>query len=206
VGPAPVSTAFPGEYEARPWYRKRTNPRWGTPDDELGVALPVRLLVAATSKASVVLYDLIAYSAGFEFLLGLRYSGRDPRVDPMSGERYYYAGEDTDRCFRFGVEYADGTRITSVDRVAGVLDKRPEDFPRLVRLLAGGGGDTQSRNLLYRWWVDGLPSPGRVVIAVEWPAADISFKRLDLIDGSVLASAGAQQSKLWPADPIPPPS
>lgn len=197
MGSTNVTDRFPGGYEARPWYRKSTDPDWGPPDDELGSLLPVRLLAATTSKASVVVSDLIAYSMGFEFMVTILYSGKDPRVDPMGSEHHYVQGGDTDRCLRFGLEYADSVRLTNLDWVAGVAEQRPENAPHLTDVWGGGGGDMQSRNFLYRWWVLGFPPPGMVMFAIEWPAADIRFAKLELVDGSLVESAGRIQRKLW---------
>lgn len=130
-------------------------------------------------------------------MLTIRYSGRDPRVDPIGSEDHYYQGADIDRCLRFGLEYADGIRITNVDRVAGVLEHRPEDSPRLVHLSGGGGGDEQSKAFVYRWWVNGLPPAGPVIFAIEWPAAAIPFTRFELVDSAEVSAAGSNQPKLW---------
>lgn len=47
------------------WYRKHTSPRHGAPDGETGTLLPVRVLLAATPRASIALGHLVAFQPGW---------------------------------------------------------------------------------------------------------------------------------------------
>lgn len=96
---------------------------------------------------------------------------------------------------RFGVEFSDGGRATSLDvyaRPAADLDEPPR--PPLLQARGGGGGGYWRHDA----WVWPLPPAGPLNFACEWPALDIALSRVD-VDAERLQEA-ASRSRLLRAD------
>jgi len=178
-----------GNPQFRPWYQKRTDPSHEAPDDESGALLPVRMHLLASPIASIVLGNLIAYSTGLEFMLGIRYDRAV--LDPMGGCGHYYQDDDPDRCLRIGLQLGDGTRVTSLDYLRRGDEESPPTW-ELTQTWGGGGGDTFQK----RWWLWPLPPPGPVLFVLEWPAA--TGERITArLDGEAIRLAASQSIRFW---------
>src|SRR6266536_936037 len=115
-----------------------------------GVA-PVALLLARTDDTVVGLTDVRGYPNGFVFLLRLRWALVADRYeqlpwpfpdwgspDPLDGDLF------PEELLRFGVQFADGRRVTNMDRYPFVPEDLPADQPVLVE---GGGVGSEGGRL-----------------------------------------------------------
>ena len=92
--------------------------------------------------------------------------------------------------FRFGVQYADGRKATTV----GNPFPAGENVEGPVLLSRGGGGGGHEWDQSY--WVWPLPPLGPVTFACEWPAHGVELTRRE-IDGSLILDAAANAQTLW---------
>ena len=98
-----------------------------------------------------------------------------------------------DEILRFGIQYADGSKATSLGPpMIGPQDKRPEG-PILQHQGGGGGGTVATQ----RFWAWPLPPPGPLAFVCEWPKYAISLTRHE-IDAGVIREAAKRAIELWP--------
>jgi len=177
-------------------------PYAGPPDDELGVAVSVRQLMASSDDIAVGVTGCVAYSNGFQLSLAIRRRpGTEPPVQHRPGA---YPPEPFEMRARVAIRFADGREGATSGHVPSdeMMDfyrswsegKEPVEPPGpVVRPMGGGGGGT-------RWdlnyWVWPLPPDGPVTISCEWDAYKIPRASADL-DGSALRRAGLSSTKLW---------
>jgi hypothetical protein len=145
--------------------------------------VPVALLVARTDTHAVLVDNLLVYPTGFDFDLAVR---RHPRHRRQSG----LWGDD----LRLEVRFADGR---SADNGPGRWPHpggQPPDSPWLYQSVSGPDGG--------HVWLWGLPPPGPLTFACQWPTEQIPPSQAELDAGLVL-DAAARATSLWP-DPSPP--
>ncbi len=91
----------------------------GPPNNILGVVVPLNLVLARSTRAVVTLGALTAYPSGFEIDYLVR--SRDEELGQLLPEHLHRArvrGTSNDlpaELFRFGIEFADGARVTSLE-------------------------------------------------------------------------------------------
>jgi hypothetical protein len=148
--------------------------------------VPVALLVARTDSHAVLIDNLLVYPTGFDFDLTIRFRAGRPRG---SHEHLW------DDRLRLEVRFADGRSA----------DNDPRRWPRPT------GDQLPDPPLLYQStigpdgghvWLWGLPPPGPLTFACDWPAQQIPPSQAVLEAGLVLAAAARAQT-LWP-DQDPP--
>ena len=170
----------------------------GPPNNILGVVVPLNLVVARSARAVVTLGALTAYPSGFEIDYLVR--SRDEELGQLLPEHLHRArargagSELPAELFRFGIEFADGARVTSLRPTlpfAAPESSGPVMVPR------GGGGSLD--RWLGHWWIWPLPPPGRLAFVCEWPAAEIGLARVE-IDADVVRDAAGRAETLWEAD------
>jgi len=172
----------------------RPPPWFAPPENELGVSVPVRLLLARTDAFALGLADVVAYSTGFSLRLALRLHPRseiEPRV--LMPQLHGFGPPSGDDQLRFGVEFSDGRKATNLGR------RPPHEQEPEISLVSAGGGGGGGRSFNVGYWVYPLPSPGSVTVAVEWPSRNVRETRHEL-DGDAIIEAGAGSEQLWDDD------
>jgi hypothetical protein len=184
--------APPPPREPEPEYRQ---PDWlGPPENELGVPVPLRVVLARTDQVAVALIDVVGFTSGLEFALEVRLRELDELSDPF-GMRLRQSqrggSELPDDVLRFGFELSDGRRVTNVAGFPS-FDDRPAG-PVLIQRGGGGG----NRSWSFKYWLWPLPPGGPLAVVVEWPAQRVALTRIEL-DADPLLEAAAQSEVLWP--------
>ena len=145
------------------------------------MVVPVALLVARTDTHAVLIDGLLVYPTGFDFDLAVRRHPGLPRhqPDPHSWHE-----------LRLEVRFADGR---SADNGPGPWPRPGDDQPPeplLYQSVSGPDGG--------HVWLWGLPPPGPLTFACQWPTEEIPPSQAELDAGLVLAAAARAQT-LWPA-------
>ena len=177
----------------------------GPPSNVLPAAVPLRLVLARTPDLAIAITNARAFPTGFEVTLSLRLReapgppGLDPTGHQFMGHLGY--GEHTagpaelpPALFRFGVQFADGGKATTV----GNPFLPDEDVQGPVLLPRGGGGGEREWDQGY--WVWPLPPPGPVAFVCEWPAHGIAEMRHE-IDAALILDATRDAETLWDESP-----
>jgi hypothetical protein len=123
----------------------------------------------------------------------------DP-LDPFGhlAMRTHRTGELPRELLRFGVQFADGRKATTVGAEArwgwpGSEEEEEPTGPVLSQGGGGGGGDLWTTE----YWLWPLPPPGRLTFAVEWPSKGIELVMHE-IDADIVIDASKQAETLWP--------
>ncbi len=193
--PAPTPVAF----DAPP-----PPPFSGPPGSELGVTVPMRVVLASDPTIVIALTDCAAYSNGFEFLVAVRSKedldhrllGFGPPIPP--------GAKEPDSLFRITVRFADGRSASSGQRVPGLelmdyylakrdgLEPKLPKGPVLMPRSGGGGGKRWD----FHYWVWPLPPDGNLTLTCEWPARGMPLTEHEL-DGAAIRRAGESSPDLW---------
>lgn len=172
----------------------------------LGGIVPIEAIIGRSGKGAVGARGLVAYPDGFELeiVAWLHESsrwrrGRLGHGDVMlAGSRFGPRDEDGNvagEFVRFGVQFADGAKVTNLDQMAGSADEsdpahgiQPTGFSRSV-----GQGSVE-------FWIWPVPESGDIVLVCEWPAYDVPESRLT-ISGDELRAAAGRARPVWPDEP-----
>jgi hypothetical protein len=175
-----------------------------------GVA-PVSLVLARTDNTVVGLTDVRGYPNGFAFVLRVRWGlVADPvraaavpfpdwgSPDPLEDEPL------PDALLRFGLQFADGRKVTNLDQYPFVPEGLPPDQPVLVE--GGGVGSEGGRLGRGALWdlelvVQPLPPPGPLAFICAWPGRGVPTSRME-VDGGAIRAAADTAVTLWPRRPV----
>jgi hypothetical protein len=150
--------------------------------------VPVELLLARTDTYAVLVENLLVYPTGFDFDLVVRRRPGRPRQHRHRERRW-------DDDLRLEVRFADGR----------AADNNPRRWPRTV------GDQAPDPPLLYQstrgadgghLWLWGLPPPGPLTFACEWPAQQLPPSQAE-VDVGLILNAAERARTLWP-DEVPP--
>jgi hypothetical protein len=132
----------------------------------------------------VAITAILAYSAGFEIFVTARIRPDTP--EDRSAAR---------KSFRFGMQFADGTRVVSPHgRGRPDLESEPTG-PVLLPFMGGGG----PHSMFSRWWAWPLPPSGPLGFVCEWPDFGIPETRTE-IDAQLILDGARRSIRLWPED------
>ena len=197
----------PPERPEPPFEIPEPEPWWSAPSNELGAPVPLRVVLARTDQVAVAVVGVTAYTTGVSLTLALRRrsSRREedfyPRMDlfdPLALRRRP-SDELPPELLRFGVQFADGRRATTlgggtpwaVGRGAAV-----EEEPSGPILSSSGGGGND-REWTADYWLWPLPPPGTLTFAIEWPSEEILLSTHE-VDASLIIEASKSSEVLWP--------
>jgi hypothetical protein len=170
----------PSDYRVSVWSRG--------PEGMVPGVVPVELLVARTDTHAVLVDGLLVYPTGLDFELAVRRRPGHPR-------QHHHRGRFWEDELRLEVHFADGRSA----------DNDPRRWPR------ASGGEVPDPPLLYQStsgpdgghvWLWGLPPPGPLIFACEWPAQQLPPSQAELDAGLVLEAA-ARATTVWPGQASP---
>jgi hypothetical protein len=179
----------------------RPKPWTGPPLRTVPALLTEQVVLAHTDRVAVVVGEFAVYPTGLTFSVltvprrysprewaGLDFHGYAPGVTE--------SGELAPELLRYGIEFSDGRRATSLD----TLRRREEDrdvapASPLMRPMGSGGGGGRWE---HRYWLWPIPPPGQLAFVCEWPALQIPLTRATL-DAEVIRDAARHAVVLWPA-------
>jgi hypothetical protein len=176
----PTAPRLPTDHRAPPWARG--------PEGMVPGVVPVALLVARTDTHAVLVDNLLVYPTGLDFDLAVR---RHPRQPRQHHDHAHLWGDE----LRLEVRFADGRRA----------DNDPRRWPRL------SGNEVPDPPLLYQSsigpdgghvWLWGLPPPGPLTIACEWPTEQIPLSQA-VVDAGLIRAAAHRATSLWPDERRP---
>lgn len=190
VPPAPPPDDEHPEFAPPPW--------WGAPSNVIPGVAPVEVLLARSDKAAVALGGMWAFPTGLKFTLYVRTRDLDRAEERLMHRTLMGRHELDDELrpdpdgLRFGVLFADGAKVTTLDDQPFGLDSEPE---RPVLHQGGGGGGSGA----FEWdfWLWPLPPPGPLVFVCAWPALAVPETGVEL-DAAPLREAAGRAVTLWP--------
>lgn len=189
---------------------EQPQPAWlSPPEDILPGIVPVELVLGRSRNAVVLLTGVRAFPSGLQLNLAVRVRESVRRGDRNGGvfDDPYRRGKDPDwqaRRLQWGLEFADGHRVTSVDPWPDQPNRdhsrshRPDDWAWGPDhpVLSGGGVTGGSRSEDRNYWLWPLPPPGRLRVVCQWPDQDIEPTVQDLDAGPFLDAGRARP--IWP--------
>lgn len=154
---------------APPWF-------W-SPQATLPGVVPIELVLAQSEKAAVYVTQIDAYPTGFELDVVRLLVVPDQAM--LFDHQFRWQQQTTDgelppELFRFGVEFADGTKATNIDRFPD-----GDDEPTGPVMSPRGSGSSGAR-AVDSYWIWPLPPSGPLALVCEWPAMDIGLTRHEL--------------------------
>jgi hypothetical protein len=180
-------------------------PAWyGPPDDVIGQAAGEGFVLARTDALALAVWGITAFPTGLAFSLAIVLRrADDPDLDPeldldMAMHRYWRGRrrgsepELPDDLLRFGVEFEDGRKATSLEwGWTGAEDETP---PGPILMQRGGGGGGRSYRM--GWWLWPLPPGEHIAFVCEWPARGIDLTRHE-VEAGPLRDAAMQARPIW---------
>lgn len=178
-------------FEPPPWRppREYRAPGWSRgPEGTIPGIVPVELLLARTDTHAVLVDGLLVYPTGFDFDLAVRRRPGQPR---QHRQRMRLWDED----LRLEVRFADGrTADNDPRRWPHSSGDQPPDPPLLYQSTRGAGGG--------HLWLWGLPPPGPLTFACQWPAQQIPPSQA-VLDAGLVLDAAERARTLWPDEASP---
>jgi hypothetical protein len=178
-----------------------TRPEWmGPPENELGVAVPLGLILGRSENGAIGLSHALVHSTGVSFELQAVARGlRAGDANRLFHEQHLVdpAEELPDGFLRFGVELPGGARASNL---GGRLHRRSwEEEPGGPVLMQHGGGSGMANphdvTMRPAFWLWPLPDPGVLRVSCEWPVVRIGLTTTE-IDADAFRAATQRVVKL----------
>lgn len=174
-------------------------PVWlNPPEDELPGIVPVELIIGRSDKAAVMLTGMRAFTTGLAMTVHVRtrkrLKGHD-LIDEVFDGPYRHDQDDEWRRSRlkWGFEFADGRRATSIDAWPDLA--KPEATPDHP-VLMGRGGEGGDRTVDRDYWLWSLPPEGAIKVVCQWPQLGIGPTTSHL-DGDQFVEAAIRAQSIW---------
>jgi hypothetical protein len=187
----------------------RLGPDWAGPPWHVRPGLaPISLVIGRSESTVVLLEGARAYPSGVvvRFVVAVRETGREARRRVFAELDVTHGRGQLDLCLppgglRWGVQFADGRRVTTVDESPwhGLPEGAdPSTWTPQRPVLDGVGrpvswGGTWSRDV----WLWPLPPPGSVQVVCAWPDRGIA-ESSTTTDSALLRAAATAATPLWP--------
>jgi hypothetical protein len=189
-----VGATEPDELRRRPWH--------GPPEDELGVAVALGLVLGRGERGAVGLSHAIVHPTGVLLqLLAVARGLTQAEANAVFHEQFGFGGDELPPgLLRFGLELPGGARLSNVSPDAlRVLHEDEEPAAPVLVPTGGGGGQGYSDRAVLRnaYWLWPLPEPGPLRFACEWPLTGIPQTTSE-IDGAALVAAASGATPLLP--------
>jgi hypothetical protein len=199
----------PPERPAPPFEIPQPPPWLQAPRNELGVVVPLRVVLARTDQAAVAVVGVTAYTTGVSLRLALRWRSRPGEEgfdEAMLGMPFGQGaipqplgGELPPELLRFGVQFADGRKATTLGAsvawgVVAAAGEEKEPRGPILSSSSGGGGEGE---WTAEYWLWPLPPPGTLTFAIEWPSKGIELSLLE-VDAAPIIDASKSSEVLWP--------
>jgi hypothetical protein len=175
----------PSDYRRPAWLR--------SPEGTLPRIVPVELLLARTDTHAVLVDGLLVYPTGFDFDVAVRLRPGRPR-------QHHHHDDFWDDGFRLELRFADGRTASNDPRRWPRTVETEEPDPPLLSQSGGGSGNRAGWQ--FHHWVWGLPPPGPLTFACQWPAQQLPPSQAEMDAGLVLEAAERART-VWP-DEVPP--
>lgn len=178
-------------------------PAWiGPPEDELGVATPLNVVVGRSAQGAVALTQAVSFSTGLTLSFVAQARDLDRRATQLlfHEQHPFGSGEDDlpEGFLRLGVELPGGGRASNIGGRPPFGEDEPHG-PVFIHRGGGSGGGRRDRVTMNNdYWVWPLPEPGTIRVSCEWPLVDIALSTVE-IDGAALVEAATRVLPLWPA-------
>ncbi len=163
----------------------------GPPRGAVPAVAALERTLARTDEVVVSLGCLWVYPAGFEFEVSVDFSEGRTDLDPFESHRRGRSGGRSPDQLRFGFQFVDGSKATSLDPVADRFAAQPPAGPPVIRRL---GGHSMDGHWAHSFWVRPLPPAGSLEFVFEWPAAEIPLTRTELDCGEILRASSRAQT------------
>lgn len=183
-------------------------PQWlAPPEDELGAAVSLGLVVARSDMGVVALPHVTVYSTGLSLdVVAVARGLTDAQSSRLFHEQHLFEqGEEPPSGFlRIGLELPDGARVSNLGGRMGRrrrLMKPDEEPDGPIFMEAGGGGGSAGGGHVSMnpgFWLWPLPGPGTMRVFCEWPVVEIPLSTVD-VDTAELIAATERIVPLWPA-------
>jgi hypothetical protein len=183
-------------------YEEYEPPAWShPPTGVVGGELDEKIELASTDRLALIIDRLVAYPNGVELTLSTFYRSwkvlRELQEMEFGSRHWPHWPRRKEEeglppeLLRFGIQFSDGSKVTSVDSHFGF----DAEHPALPLLMPGSGGTAQSR-YSQGYWLTPLPPEGPLAFVCEWPAQGIELTRVE-IDAAAILDAAARAKPLW---------
>ena len=183
-------------------------PPWSAaPDNVIPGAVALDAVMAASSKAVVLVSVPWACPVGFWYGLSIRLREPQPHGTPEIGPLFEPHGRDLEsgsplfgagERFHFTLAFADGRtpRFPGAITAPSPADPEPDDQIAHRGLM----GKATAQRSYSTWWVWPLPPPGPLSFLCSWPAMAIGKTCVEM-DSGPIRDAAARAIELWPPGP-----
>jgi hypothetical protein len=166
--------------------------------EETRVPVAIRFVLARTDDAVVLVDRVVATSDSFSLTLSVRVrTWRAALRESLHMGFTGFQAVNDDEVFRFGVEFANGMRLTNVGSHAR-YEEDPE-APAIFGTTSESTYDGRGYDDTYTVWP--LPPPGPLVFACEWPSEHIAVT-LVRIEAATILEAAARSVPIFPAPAV----
>jgi hypothetical protein len=144
----------------------------------------VDLSLGGTDEWSYAITRIDLTEKGMRVVIRERFAGTVEQYVPLDNQRFNLGKEFTDRdspprsLWRFGVEYPDGTRTTTVD-YEWIRKTGFHRHPDLVIVELGSEGHITDRPRNF-WFAPTPPLTGTLTFAIEWPLVELQFSTVTI--------------------------